>query len=243
MSDFYDVKISVRSSVKLLLEIKGLLSVKRKRERLFRDTVFGPWLDIQSHDNDKPYDALCFATSENKTTNGFKRISGFDLMRVLRDKKTWLQMLDEDAVRLCLLIASELVFMGKEKRNFLTKHIMWLVNDFDAWNAFPWGEHVWDKFYQRTVNVVSKHTEYHLAKLNKNPNFNATYNLYRFGWAFKIWILESYPNSKKWWSKKANLIPRGLAWSKVKSCQISKNVVLFQGPERGEAIMGFMAKC
>ncbi|GJY34402.1 hypothetical protein Tco_0418871 [Tanacetum coccineum] len=52
MSDLYDVKISVRSSVKLLLEIKGLLSMKPNRERLFRDTVFGPWLDIQSHEND-----------------------------------------------------------------------------------------------------------------------------------------------------------------------------------------------
>nr|GEU64888.1 phospholipase-like protein [Tanacetum cinerariifolium] len=49
-------------------------------------------------------------------------------------------MLDEDVVRLCLLIASELVFMGKEKRNFLTKHLMWLVDDFDAWNTFPWGK-------------------------------------------------------------------------------------------------------
>ncbi|GKB18637.1 hypothetical protein Tco_0852560 [Tanacetum coccineum] len=199
MSDFYDVKISVRSSVNLLPEIKGLLSVKRNRERLFRDTVFGPWLDIQSHDNDShmmhyvlqhqkngtmsPFFNRWF--SENKTTNDFKRIAGFDLLRVLRDKKTWLQMLDEDAVRLCLLIASELVFMGKEKRNFLTKHIMWLVDDFDAWNAFPWGEYMWDKFYQRTVNVVSKHTEYHLAEMKKNPNFNATYNLYGFAWAFK----------------------------------------------------------
>nr|GEW08835.1 phospholipase-like protein [Tanacetum cinerariifolium] len=64
-------------------------------------------------------------------------------------------MLDEDAVRLCLLIASELDFMGKEKRNFLTKHIMWLVDDFDAWNAFPWGEYTWEKFYNRTVNVMS----------------------------------------------------------------------------------------
>nr|GEW80305.1 phospholipase-like protein [Tanacetum cinerariifolium] len=95
-------------------------------------------------------------------------------------------MLDEDVVRLCLLIASELVFMGKEKRNILTKHLMWLVDDFDAWNAFPWGEYMWDKFYQRTVNVVSKHTEHHLAEMKKNPKFNATYNLYGFVWAFKF---------------------------------------------------------
>ncbi|GKB49288.1 hypothetical protein Tco_0900041 [Tanacetum coccineum] len=167
--------------------------------------------------------------SENKTRNGFKKINGFDLLNVLKDKQTWLNMLDEDAVRLCLLIASELVFMGKEKRNFLTKHIMWLVDDFDAWNAFPWGEYMWEKFYNRTVNVVSRHTEHHLAQLKKNPNFNATYNLYGFAWAFKIWILESYPNIKKWWSKKANVIPHGLAWSKVTMFEKSDYEELF-GP-------------
>ncbi|GJZ35340.1 hypothetical protein Tco_0581157 [Tanacetum coccineum] len=51
MSDLYDVKISVRSSVKLLPEIKGLLSMKPNHERSFKDTVFESWLDIQSHKN------------------------------------------------------------------------------------------------------------------------------------------------------------------------------------------------
>ncbi|GJZ98816.1 phospholipase-like protein [Tanacetum coccineum] len=51
MYDLYDVKISVRSSVKLLPEIKNLLSMKPDREKLFRDIVSGPWLDIQSHEN------------------------------------------------------------------------------------------------------------------------------------------------------------------------------------------------
>nr|GEW04945.1 hypothetical protein [Tanacetum cinerariifolium] len=111
------------------------------------------------------------------------------------------KMLDEDAVQLCLLIASELVFIGKEKRNFLTKHIMW------------------------TVNVVSKLTEHHLAELKKNPNLNATYNLYGFAWAFKV--SESYSISKKWWSKKANVIPRGLAWSKVTKFKKSDYDCLF----------------
>ncbi|GJX46523.1 hypothetical protein Tco_0271713 [Tanacetum coccineum] len=114
------------------------------------------------------------------------KINGFNLLNVLKDKQTRLNMLDEDVVRLCLLIASELVFMGKEKRNFLMKHIMWLVDDFDAWSAFPWGEYRWEKFYNSTVNVVSRHTEHHLAELKKNLNFNATYNLYGFAWAFKL---------------------------------------------------------
>ncbi|GJV20120.1 phospholipase-like protein [Tanacetum coccineum] len=238
MFDLYDVKISVRSIVKLLPEIKGLLSMKPNHERLFRDTIFGPWLDIQSYENNSHMmhyvfqhqvsisnlrlncppiifhigdhwlefgrKEFCLITgfrfahfsekhgpmstffdryfSENKTRNGFKKINGFDLLNVLKDKKTWLNMLDEDDVRLCLLIASELVFMGKEKRNFLTKHIMWLVDDFDAWNDFPWGEYMWEKFYNRTVTVVSRHTEHHLAELKKNLNFSGTYNLYGFAW-------------------------------------------------------------
>ncbi|GKB00809.1 hypothetical protein Tco_0828853 [Tanacetum coccineum] len=95
-------------------------------------------------------------------------------------------MLDEDVVRLCLLIAGELVFMGKEKRNFLTKHIMWLLDEFDAWNDFSWGEYMSKKFYNRTVNVVSRHTKHHFAEFKKNLNFNATYNLYGFAWAFKM---------------------------------------------------------
>ncbi|GJY93938.1 hypothetical protein Tco_0509720 [Tanacetum coccineum] len=51
-NDLYDVKIVVRSSVKLLKEIKDLLKKNPTRQRLFRRTVFGPWLDILSHDND-----------------------------------------------------------------------------------------------------------------------------------------------------------------------------------------------
>nr|GEW35449.1 hypothetical protein [Tanacetum cinerariifolium] len=234
MSDLYDVKISVRSTVKLLSEIKRLLSMKANRERLFRDTVFETWLDIQSHENDSHLmhcvlQHHAFVSNlrpdcppiifhigdhwlefENRTSNGFEIINGFNLLRVLRDKKTWLNMLDEDTVRLCMLVASELVFMGKEEMNFLTKHIMWLVDYFDALNDFPWGEYMWEKFYQRTVNV--------------------------------IWILESYPNNQKWWSKKANVILHGLSWSKVTTFEKSDydrlfrplsnpNVALISSPE------------
>ncbi|GKA49441.1 hypothetical protein Tco_0742514 [Tanacetum coccineum] len=51
-NDLYDVKICVRSSVKFLGEIKDLLERISNRERLFRKTVFGLWLNILSHDND-----------------------------------------------------------------------------------------------------------------------------------------------------------------------------------------------
>ncbi|GJR06673.1 hypothetical protein Tco_0529657 [Tanacetum coccineum] len=44
-----------------------------------------------------------------------------------------------DAVRVCLLIVAELVFIGKEDRNCIPKHIVSLVEDFDSWNDYPWG--------------------------------------------------------------------------------------------------------
>nr|GEZ65500.1 phospholipase-like protein [Tanacetum cinerariifolium] len=130
-------------------KLKGFLSMKANRERLFRDTVFGKWLDIQSHENDR--------------------------------------------------------------------HLMHYVLQHR-------GEYMWEKFYQRTVNAVYRHTEHHLAALKKNPNFNATYNLYGFAWAFK-----SYPNSQKWYSKKANATPHVLSWSKVTTFEKSDYDRLF-GP-------------
>ncbi|GJU98962.1 phospholipase-like protein [Tanacetum coccineum] len=120
-----------------------------------------------------------------------------------------------DAVRVRLLLVAELVFMGKEDRNCIPRHLVSLVKDFDCWNMYPWDEYMWVKFYQRTVNVAAKHREFHLVKKKQNPNYYPTYNLYGFPLSFKIWILETYPNSRKWWSKKDNVLPRALAWSNV----------------------------
>ncbi|GJX96918.1 hypothetical protein Tco_0352716 [Tanacetum coccineum] len=120
-----------------------------------------------------------------------------------------------DAVRVCLLLVAELVFMGKEDRNCIPRHLVSLVEDFDCWNDYHWGEYMWVKFYKRTVNVAAKHRAFHLDKKKQNPDYYPTYNLYGFPLAFKIWILESYPNSRKWWSKKDNMLSRAFAWSNV----------------------------
>ncbi|GKB52768.1 hypothetical protein Tco_0903521 [Tanacetum coccineum] len=142
----------------------------------------------------------------------------------------WAGLHDIDAVRVCLLIIAELVFMGKEDRNCIPRHLVTLVEDFYAWNDYPWGEYMWAKFYERTVNIVYEHRQHHLDENKKNPNYNATYNLYGFAWAFKIWILESYLNSKQWWSKKDNVIPRCLAWTNITKFDQSHYNRLF-GPD------------
>ncbi|GJW42339.1 phospholipase-like protein [Tanacetum coccineum] len=247
-NDLYDVKIIVRSSVKLLKEIKDLLKKNPTRQRLFRRTVFGPWLDILSHDNDNHLmhyvlhhqfgrKEFCLMTGfrfgkvsekysklspfcqrlfpEKITKKGVLNLKSIELLGVLRNTETWIGLSDMDAVRVCLLLVAELVFMGKEDRNCIPRHLVSLVEDFDCWNMYPWGEYMWVKFYQRTVNVAAKHREFHLVKKKQNPNYYPTYNLYGFPLSFKIWILETYPNSRKWWSKKDNVLPRALAWSNV----------------------------
>ncbi|GJT63558.1 hypothetical protein Tco_1015038 [Tanacetum coccineum] len=109
----------------------------------------------------------------------------YDVKVVVRDKKGWAGLHDIDAVRVCLLIIAELVFMGKEDRNCIPMHLVILVEDLDAWNDYPWGEYMWQNFYERTVNIVADHRQHHLDEKKKNPNYNATYNLYGFAWAFK----------------------------------------------------------
>ncbi|GKB58792.1 hypothetical protein Tco_0914978 [Tanacetum coccineum] len=48
----------------------------------------------------------------------------------------------------------------------------------------------------------------HINFKKKNPSKLPTYSIYGFAWAFKVWILESFPNSYHWWSKESELIPR-----------------------------------
>ena len=45
-SPLFDVKVNVRSLVKLLPDIKAKLKKNTNRYNLFKSTVFGPWLDV-----------------------------------------------------------------------------------------------------------------------------------------------------------------------------------------------------
>ncbi|PWA50646.1 phospholipase-like protein [Artemisia annua] len=224
--------------------MKGKLESKPNRESLFRSTVFGPWLDVPYTSNDsllmhyvlQHQKEFCLITGfrfgnvvtpkarkdspftdrvfPEKKSMAVKSVKGIDLLKLLRGDR-WLTLSDDDAVRVCLLIACELVFMGREDRNVIPNHIMALVEHFHEWNVFPWGEYMWEKFYTRTVNVVPKHSQLHLNALETSECYQPTYNLYGFCWAFKIWILETFPKSSNWWVKKLNVIPRGIAWTKV----------------------------
>ncbi|PWA68175.1 phospholipase-like protein [Artemisia annua] len=82
---------------------------------------------------DSPFSDRVFL---EKKTMAVKSVKGTDLLKLLRGDR-WSSISDDDAVRVCLLIACELVFMGHEDRNVVPNHIMALVEHFHEWNAFP----------------------------------------------------------------------------------------------------------
>lgn len=84
----------------------------------------------------------------------------------------------EDAVRVCLLLALDYVFMGQEVRHVIVDEIVTLVDDFYEWDAFPWGEHMWGEFHDRVYNVVSKkRKEYMKGFAEKGSKFQEIHSL------------------------------------------------------------------
>ncbi|PWA82033.1 phospholipase-like protein [Artemisia annua] len=143
-----------------------------------------------------------------------EKLSNFDLLGVLEDEELFGNLSDENAVRVCLLLALELVFMGRLLAEQVDDKLRRLVEDLEAWNSFPWGEHIWRQLYKQILDVVSRHRWKHLKGLEASLKYVPMYTLSRFFWAFKIWILESFERSNNWWKKHPDVIPRGVAWSK-----------------------------
>ncbi|GJU04796.1 phospholipase-like protein [Tanacetum coccineum] len=142
------------------------------------------------------------------------KITSLDLIGVLEDEEFFSKICDEDAVRVCLLLSLEVIFMGRKLVHEFDDTLMRLVENLEAWNAFPWGEHIWIHLYKQMLNPVSNHKAEHLKGLHMSRNYVPTYTLSGFVWSFKIWILESFERSNCWWSKDSKVIPRGLAWSR-----------------------------
>ncbi|GJZ82726.1 phospholipase-like protein [Tanacetum coccineum] len=139
-------------------------------------------------------------------------VKGLDLNKILNNHTEFNKLLDDDDVRVCLLLALDFVFMGFEIRHVIANELLGLVDDLSAWNDFPWGEYMWIEHHKRVYNNDSKYREGHLKKLTTmGPTFMPTYTLQGFVFAFKIWLLETYPNSKIWWIEEKNVIPRAVA--------------------------------
>ncbi|PWA72397.1 phospholipase-like, Aminotransferase-like mobile domain protein [Artemisia annua] len=123
-----------------------------------------------------------------------------DLLCLIEDEELFTKLSDEDAVRVCLLLSLQVIFMGRDLLSVVDDTYLRMVEDFQNWNDFPWGEHIWRQLYDAIRNINSK------RKLE--------YSLAGFVFCFKIWILEISTQSLRWWSKDIDVIPRALSWSR-----------------------------
>ncbi|GJW02132.1 phospholipase-like protein [Tanacetum coccineum] len=236
-----------------------------ERYKKFKRIVFGPWLDIRTHDHDNhlinyllqhqryvkdpstdtPFifdighhtlefgrQEFCLVTGFHfgkvcldhlsKGQSGFRyrvfpgvaRVKGIKLNKLLYSQTDFNNLLDDDVVRVCLLLALDFVFMGFELRHVISNQVLNLINDFSAWDNFPWGQYIWEEFHKRVYNNDHTFCKGHLKKIaTLGPTYLPTYTLQGFVFPLKIWLLETFPTSKSWWFKEQNVIPKSMAWS------------------------------
>ncbi|GKC08672.1 phospholipase-like, aminotransferase-like mobile domain protein, partial [Tanacetum coccineum] len=141
-----------------------------------------------------------------------------DVLAFIEDEEKFSKVSDEDAIRLCLLLSLEVIFMGRELVSVVDDAFLRMVNYLDAWNSFPWGEHIWRQLYDSIRNVCSKHKLEHLDGLIKNPNHVPSYTLSGLLFAFKIWIIESSFESHRWWTRVPEIIPKAVSWTRTAEC-------------------------
>nr|GEW39395.1 hypothetical protein [Tanacetum cinerariifolium] len=128
-----------------------------------------------------------------------------EVLEVIRSLEMWYALSGEDSVKVCLLLVSNMVFMGRESKNYIADNLIELVDDLTA--------------HEVAVMLKNKKNVSLTKKTKKIDSLKKieTYNVYGFVWSLKYcrYILEMYEYSKLWWKKDLLVIPRGLALSKI----------------------------
>ncbi|GJY71542.1 hypothetical protein Tco_0475245 [Tanacetum coccineum] len=66
-------------------------------------------------------------------------VTNLDVLGVIEDEMMFRNLCDEDSVRLCLILALEVIFMGRLLTCPVDDSLFGLVENLEAWNVFPWG--------------------------------------------------------------------------------------------------------
>nr|GEW25222.1 phospholipase-like protein [Tanacetum cinerariifolium] len=69
-------------------------------------------------------------------------VTNLDVLDVIEDEVMFGNLCDEGSVRLCLILALEVIFLGRLLTCHVDDSLSGLVENLEACNVFPWGEHV-----------------------------------------------------------------------------------------------------
>nr|GEX43914.1 phospholipase-like protein [Tanacetum cinerariifolium] len=100
---------------------------------------------------------FCDRVFPDKISKPLKKVRALELLGLIKSPKKWYALSDKDSVKVCLLLVSNIVFMGREPKNYIVDNLIELVDDLTACDANPWGEYFLRALYRRLVNVISRH--------------------------------------------------------------------------------------
>ena len=99
-------------------------------------------------------------------------------MKRLFEKLDFTKVSDIDVVRLCLLYALEVGFLGRQDSQPISEDLILLAENLDAWNLFPWGSYIWEITRKQLSTAIVKRPHVH--------QHGVRYTLSGFVWAFKV---------------------------------------------------------
>ncbi|KAI9169178.1 hypothetical protein LWI28_008239 [Acer negundo] len=123
-----------------------------------------------------------------------------------------------DAVKLCLLYMLNWILMGLDEREKVPVWQFRLVEDLDAFDAFPWGAHVYRRsIYGFNHALDGRHRRFEQRQRRKGIDVHTTetYNIYGLTHALLIFAFEVIPefgNSGCGKRREIELSPRILKW-------------------------------
>ncbi|KAI9176573.1 hypothetical protein LWI28_004482 [Acer negundo] len=123
-----------------------------------------------------------------------------------------------DAVKLCLLYMLNWILMGLDEREKVPVWQFRLVEDLDAFDAFPWGAHVYRRSiygFKHALDGRRRRFEQRQRRKGVDVHTTETYNIYGLTHALLIFAFEVIPelgNSGCGKRREIELSPRILKW-------------------------------
>lgn len=83
----------------------------------------------------------------------------------------------DDVIRVCLVVMVELVFMGRERRQFVSQTVLRAVEELQVFCNYPWGEYIWGHTFKQMHEAYSRRAK------NKD---SSGWTMSGFTYAFKV---------------------------------------------------------
>ncbi|GKB66415.1 phospholipase-like protein [Tanacetum coccineum] len=84
---------------------------------------------------------FCDRVFSDKIAEPLKKVRVSDLLKLIRKPEMWYGLSDEDSVKVCLLLVSNIVFMGRESKNYIADNLIEFIDNLTAWDAYH-GENI-----------------------------------------------------------------------------------------------------